>query len=134
MVSDYCTKCWSAVHGPAKNCPNCGDDLEARAKCPDYRDALLAAVTAGEPERCLRAAWILGERHEGRAVDALCNVVHESADPFVIEAALEALGKIGAKDSANTFYWASNHPSPIVRAAAGRARLRFSLIKPPPST
>ena len=43
----------------------------------------------------VRAAWILGERREQRVVPALTKIVKKAKDAFLVENAVEALGKIG---------------------------------------
>ena len=41
----------------------------------------------------VRAAWILGARREQKAVPALTKIVKKAKDAFLVESAVEALGK-----------------------------------------
>lgn len=85
---------------------------------PDYVDKLIAALHHPEPKTPVRAAWILGEKREKRALSALARVLRESGDAYLSEAAALALGKIGGSEAvvALTQALASHHF--IVRAAA----------------
>lgn len=61
----------------------------------DYTSKLISALEHPEPETPIRTAWILGELREGRAVDALTRLLEKGSDPYILAAAVEALGKIG---------------------------------------
>lgn len=91
----YCPKCWSEVAAEVASCPSCGALIQQVLAEQDYVDKLIAALKHPEPTTPIRAAWILGERKERRAVEPLSRLVHECRDPFIVEAAVEALGKIG---------------------------------------
>ncbi|MGB8368606.1 MAG: HEAT repeat domain-containing protein [Limisphaerales bacterium] len=117
----YCANCWAMVLESARICPICGDDITARQARADYADKLVAALRHPEPTTPVRAAWILGERRERKAVGELCRLVLSSADAFIIESAVEALGKIGDRQALPAVRVAANHPSPLVRAKAQRA-------------
>lgn len=117
----YCTNCWSMVLESAKMCPFCGDDITARQARADYVDKLIAALRHPEVGTPVCAAWILGERHERGAVEPLIALVHESSDPFIVEAAIEALGKIGDKAAREILTTALTHPNLRVRRKAEAA-------------
>jgi len=117
----YCTQCWAEVPRSATRCPRCGDDIVARQARSDYTEKLIAALRHPEPTTPVRAAWILGERRERAAVEPLCRLVRDSSDAFLVESAVEALGKIGDARAAATLEWARQHPSPRVRRRAEQA-------------
>ena len=117
----YCTQCWAEVPASATRCPRCGDDIVARQARSDYTEKLIAALRHPEPTTPVRAAWILGERRERAAVEPLCRLVRDSSDAFLVESAVEALGKIGDARAAATLEWARRHPSPRVRRRAEQA-------------
>ena len=121
MTITFCTQCWSEAPKGAAVCPHCGDDIVARANRPDYTQKLIAALEHAEPTVAVRAAWILGERRESKAVVGLCRLVRESTDVLVVESALESLAKIGDRRAAMTVRWAVNHVNPLIRSAAARA-------------
>jgi len=121
MTTFYCIQCWSEVPETAAVCPHCGDDIALHLARADYSDKLIAALHHPEPTTPVRAAWVLGERRERKAVGALCRLARESADAFVVQSAVEALGKIGGQQALETARWAASHPSPLVRPKAERA-------------
>jgi HEAT repeat protein len=119
----YCTNCWREVGQTATVCPHCGDDIAARQARADYADKLIAALHHPEPSTPIRAAWILGQRRERKAVAPLCELARESKDAFIAEGAINALGDIGDAQARETLHWATNSPLPRLRAAA-RAALK----------
>jgi HEAT repeat protein len=122
----FCTNCWAKVPESAKICPYCGDNIQARRANADYADKLLSALRHPEPTTPIRAAWVFGELRERKAVEPLIRLVHDSQDHFIVEAAVEALGKIGDERGRETIVSALSHPSPRVRrnAEAAITRLR----------
>lgn len=126
MTAFFCTRCWSGVPETATICPHCGDNIAARQARTDYADKLIAALRHPEPTTPIRAAWILGERRERKAIEPLVRLAHESADPFVVESAVEALGKMEDRQVLETLRWAAEHPSLRVRRQAQRALQQFA--------
>lgn len=120
MMTFYCPSCWAEVPESARICRRCGDDIAERLSQLDYADQLIAALHHPEPMTALRVAWILGERREQRAAPALAQLVRETRDPYLIEAAIRGLGKIGGDEALETLRWALSHPFRRVRAAAQR--------------
>jgi len=121
----YCTNCWSAVNDSSKICPFCGDDLQAQRQQPDFIDKHIAALRDSETATQVRAAWVLGERHEYKAVAALIALARQSDDAYVIETAVEALGKIGDWTAWDTLQAASAHANPRVQHKALQAIQRL---------
>ena len=66
----------------------------------------------------MRAAWILGERREAKAVPALTKIVKKAKDAFLVESAVEALGKIGGSTATTAVRAATQHSSLRVRVKA----------------
>ena len=90
----YCPKCWAENQPGEKVCRRCGASLKAKTG-EDFVDKLIAALGHPEPLTRRRAAWILGELHERRALGPLIAAVESSTDLDLLEGAVEALGKIG---------------------------------------
>lgn len=90
----YCPKCWAENQPGDRVCRRCGALLKAK-KGEDFVDKLIAALGHPEPLTRRRAAWILGELHERRALGPLIASVESSTDLDLLEGAVEALGKIG---------------------------------------
>lgn len=59
-----------------------------------FVEKLIWALKHPEPTVGPRAAWVLGERREAQAVDALITTVESSEEMALLEEAVVALGKI----------------------------------------
>jgi HEAT repeat protein len=81
----------------------------------------------------VRAAWILGERHEEKAVPALTKIVKKAKEAFLVESAVDALGKIGGSAATAAVRSATQHSSLRVRVKA-RDVLRNLASKGLPTT
>ena len=92
-VTYYCPSCWSEV-GTAVVCPQCGADLHDLAG-ESYEQKLIRALRHPEPTVPIRAATILGELGSRTAVEPLIEVANSCPDPYIQEAAVVALGRIG---------------------------------------
>jgi HEAT repeat protein len=75
-------------------CPNCGADLQDFSS-RSYEEKLIVALRHPEPTVPIRAATILGELRSQAAVEPLINITRSVDDPYIQEAAVEALGRIG---------------------------------------
>jgi len=71
MTIFYCPNCWGEVSEQATTCPHCYEKISERISQADYIDKLIAALRHKEATTPVRAAWILGERREKKAVPAL---------------------------------------------------------------
>jgi hypothetical protein len=120
MVSFFCPCCWKKIAEKDVACPWCGGDIHA-ADAKSFPEKLRAALRHSEPQTRVRAAWILGELREESAVHELMVVVEEADDSFVAEAAVEALGKIGAMDAIAVLERAEERGTVRVRCAARKA-------------
>jgi len=125
VITFYCTQCWAEVPERAKICPRCGDDIAARQASADFVEKLIAALHHPEPTTPIRAAWILGEPGERKAVEPLLELARTSPDVFIVESAVEALGKIGDPRVSETLRLLAQNPNLRVRRAAERALARM---------
>lgn len=91
----FCPACWAESPTSGGTCPRCGADMEAMQQGRDFTAKLIAALDHPEPETRARAALILGLRREACSVKPLMRVVCRAEDAFLVEAAIEALGRIG---------------------------------------
>jgi HEAT repeat protein len=116
--------CWSEVSKDDRTCKNCGADLPSADARPIV-EKLCSALNHPERETAVRAAWILGERREKRAVSELIRVVETSSDGFLAEAAAEALGKIADPRALECLNEAADHGPVRVRIASRNALRRI---------
>ncbi len=96
----YCPRCWAENQPGDEVCRRCGAPLKTEAG-EDFVDKLIAALGHPEPLTRKRAAWILGELRERRALGPLIAAVETSTDLDLLEGAVEALGKIGDARAVN---------------------------------
>jgi HEAT repeat protein len=118
MATFYCPNCWAEVSEQAKTCSHCHENISERISQTNYVHKLIAALRHKEPTTPVRAAWILGERREQQALPALTRIVKKSTDAFLVESAVEALGKIGGTTATAAVRSAARHSSLRVRAKA----------------
>jgi HEAT repeat protein len=118
MTTFFCPNCWAEVSERATTCLHCHENISERISQADYVDKLMAALRHREPTTPVRAAWILGERREQKAVPALAKIAKRSTDAFLVESAVEALGKIGGKAATAAVRSAAHHSSLRVRVKA----------------
>ena len=88
-----CSHCWAENRSEEVKCCNCGQPLDFNEG--SYVSKLINALHHPLPEVASRSAWVLGELHEKRSLVALFEVIVNREDPLILEAAVEALGKIG---------------------------------------
>lgn len=118
MTTFYCPNCWAQVAEFATSCPHCQIDISERVSESDYTDKLISALRRKEPVTPVRAAWILGERREQKALPALTKIVKKAKDAFLVESAVEALGKIGGSVATEAVRGATHHSSLRIRVKA----------------
>ncbi len=120
MISFFCPCCWREVAEKDATCPWCGGDIRG-ADAKPFPERLRSALHHSEPQTRVRAAWILGELKEESAVQELIALAEEAEDSFVAEAAVEALGKIGAAEALTALERANERGTVRVRLAARKA-------------
>lgn len=113
----YCPICWSEVSAQDQRCSHCGSDLNVADARP-LVEKLCSALSHPEGETAVRVAWILGERRESEAVPDLIRAVETAADSFVVESAVEALGKIADPRANGCLKIAAERGTVRVRIAA----------------
>ena len=115
----FCPQCWSDFSEESSVCPQCGLDTVTFYEGKKYVDKLLIALDHPEPETAERAAWILGELGEERAVEKLGIIANTTPDVFLARAAAEALAKIKAPQARELLAdIARSHKARMVREAA----------------
>jgi HEAT repeat protein len=102
VTTFYCPNCWTEVSEQATTCPYCYEDISERISEANYIDKLIAA-------------WILGELREARAMPTLIKIARKANDAFLVESAVEALGKIGGDAATTAVRAATQHSSLRVR-------------------
>ena len=122
MISFFCPNCWSNIAESAKVCPDCKIDIAQWISQHDYADQLIIALRHPIPTTPVLAAQILGERREKKAVPALIEVMNETPDAYLAEAAVEALRKIDNAEAIKAVRAARRH-----RFARVRAKVREAL-------
>jgi HEAT repeat protein len=121
----YCAQCWRKLPPGTTICPVCGADVERLSNERSYVQKLIVALDHPEPQTPVRAAWLLGQLRAFEAVPALIRVAQESSDPYLVEAAVEALGQIGDPACRATLERAAHEGALRVRRAAGIALRRL---------
>ena len=124
MTIYYCPVCHAENRMGDVTCSRCGAELGASDE--DYVSKLISALEHPEPETPVRAAWILGELKERRAVEALERVLTEAGrDPYLLASAVEALGKIGDPGAVGSLALALKSSYLSVRLSAVEALSRL---------
>jgi HEAT repeat protein len=90
----FCPRCWHDFERDEARCPHCGLDIEEFWNSKDYVEKLIAALHHPEKETPIRAAWLLGQLKDPRAVPPLIELVKETEDVYIARAAVQALGEI----------------------------------------
>jgi HEAT repeat protein len=129
VTTFYCPNCWAEVAERAAICPHCHADISKQISESDYTDKLISALWHKEPMTPVRAAWILGERREKKAVPALAKIVRKAKDAFLVESAVEALGKIGGEAATTAVRTATQYSSLRVRVRAREVLQQLDLEK-----
>jgi HEAT repeat protein len=112
----FCPSCWNEV-GTVGVCPRCGADLHDFAG-ESYEEKLIRALRHPEPTVPIRAATILGELGSRAAVGPLIDIATSATDPYIQEAVVEALVKIGDPRARSCLERLSREGAVRVRAAA----------------
>jgi HEAT repeat protein len=115
----FCPSCWIEI-GAASVCPQCGADV-GNLSGERYEKKLVRALHHPEPSVPIRAAAILGELGSRAAVEPLLEIAEANRDPYIQEAAVEALGRIGDLRALCCLERLSREGAVRVRMAAERA-------------
>lgn len=115
----YCPSCWAEILDVPK-CPACGADVQ-RLSHEAYEEKLIRSLRHPEPTVPIRAATILGELRSQVAVELLIELVSSSPDPYIQEAGVTALGRIGNGQAISHLRRWSSDRALRVRLAAEQA-------------
>ena len=111
----FCPGCWGDFGRDLARCPHCGLDIRAFFESKGYVEKLLLALGHPEQGTVIRAAWILGQRREAGAVDALADLAGKTPDVYIAQAAVEALGRIDTPEAFGRLRRLAGHPARMVR-------------------
>jgi len=123
----YCPNCWTPVKEDEKVCPECKADIEPLDH-RSYFEKLINALNHSERTTRIRAAYILGELKDRRAIKSFAQVVSKAGgikDVFLVEMVAVALGKVDGEEALPILIRLMDHPSFIVRRAALNSLSRF---------
>lgn len=123
----YCPNCWSRIKEDEKICPECKAEIESFDHL-SYFERLVKALNHPERTTRIRAAYILGELKDKRAVKPLAKALsktHGIRDIFFEEAVVVALGKINGEEVLPILVDLLDHPSFLIRADALHSLSRF---------
>ncbi|GBC81163.1 hypothetical protein HRbin10_00269 [bacterium HR10] len=121
----FCPGCWREVDAGCRICPSCEMDIARYSRSARYVEKLISALHHLEPQTVRRAAWILGRLKAREAVPALLDLADRTADPYVIESVVEALGEIGDMRARPFLIRCVTQGALRVRRAAERALAQF---------
>jgi len=129
MVRFYCPECWNDFREDPARCPKCGLDIHRFWASKDYVQKLIVALNHPEKGTPVRAAWILVQIRDPRAVESLTTLIQKSKDVYIAIAAIKALGRIGGREAANVLKSLQDHSALTIREAARSATgdLRISV-------
>jgi HEAT repeat protein len=108
-----------------KVCHGCKADIEPLDH-RSYFEKLIGALNHSERTTRLRAAYILGEIGDRRAIQHLIEVLDQTEDLFLIEGIALSLGKIDGDEVLPVLIKLKKHSSFLVRRAALISLSRFN--------
>jgi len=120
----YCPKCWSRVKEDEKVCHECKVDIQPLDH-RSYFEKLIGALNHSERTTRLRAAYILGELGDKRAIQPLVDASKKTRDLFLIEGIAIALGKMDDDRVLPALIELNKHQSFLVRKVALISLSRF---------
>ena len=123
----YCPNCWTPVKEDEKVCPECTANIEPLDH-RSYFEKLVNALNHSERTTRIRAAYILGDLGDPRAIKPFAEVVDKPRgieDVFFIEMVAIALGKLDGEEALPILIRLMDHPSFLVRRAALNSLSRF---------
>jgi len=123
----FCPNCWSRVKEDEKICHECQADIEPLDHL-SYFEKLVNALNHPERTARIRAAYILGELGDGRAIKPFAKVLDKPRgieDVFFIEMVAIALGKLDGEEALPILIRLMDHASFLVRRAALKSLSNF---------
>ncbi|MCX5887962.1 MAG: HEAT repeat domain-containing protein [Deltaproteobacteria bacterium] len=116
----YCPRCWRDFAKDVTICPHCGLDIREFWKSRDYVEKLIIALEHPEKETPIRAAWLLGQLKDSRAVLPLIELVKKTEDVYIARAAVQALGEIDTPEARQFLGTLVQHQAKMVRDEVDR--------------
>jgi HEAT repeat protein len=98
VTTFYCPGCWAEVEPDAAACPRCGADIEVLDEA-DYAEKLCRALRHPEGFTARRAAWLLGQRGDTGAVEALADRARDECGVYLAIEIADALASIDTSDA-----------------------------------
>jgi HEAT repeat protein len=111
----YCPRCWQDFGQDVAKCPHCGLDIAEFWKSKDYVEKLIIGLDHPEKETSIRAAWLLGQLKDVRAVSPLINLVQKTEDVYLARAAVQALGEFNTPEVRQFLETLTQHRVKMVR-------------------
>lgn len=115
----FCPSCWRQMRGEGIRCFHCGYDLSGEALL-SYEEKLLRALTHPVRENRMMAIQVLGEMRCLKALPRFAAMLAQEQDIYIIIEIMEALHRIGNKESRDLILRLKSHPSKLVRNKAVR--------------
>lgn len=116
MPQFYCPHCWHELQEDVAVCPACGKEIKESWKAKAFVEKLIEALRHPEPTTPIRAALLLGNIKDLRAVAPLSLLAKTSEDVFIVQAAVHALGEIKTPEATAFLHSIRDHPAAMVRA------------------
>lgn len=116
----YCPRCWRDFDKDVPQCPHCGLDIREFWKSRDYVEKLIIALEHPEKETPIRAAWLLGQLKDTRAVPPLIDLVQKTDDVYIARETVQTLGEIDTAEVRQFLASLANYPAKMVRDEAQR--------------
>ena len=126
----YCPNCWTRVKEGENVCHECKAGIEPLDH-RSYFDKLVNALNHPERTTRIRAAYILGELKDRRAIKPFAEAVSKPMgveDVFFIEMVAVALGKVDGEEALPILIRLMDHPSFLVRRAALHSLGKFKSV------
>jgi DNA-directed RNA polymerase subunit RPC12/RpoP len=118
MVRFYCPRCWHDFAQDLPRCPYCGAEILESWRSKDYVEKLIVALEHPEPSTPIRAAWLLGQSRERRAIEPLKRLAKTTRDLYISQAAIQALSQMDRNDVYDFLQDFASHPTTLLREAA----------------
>jgi len=126
----YCPRCWRDFPQKVQTCPNCGLEVEEFWHSKDYVEKLIIALKHPEKETPIRAAWLLGQLKDQRAVQPLIEIIEQTDDVYLAREAVRALGEIHTPEACRFLGSLIRHPAKMVREEVQRILSRPNGVCP----
>jgi predicted amidophosphoribosyltransferase len=127
----FCPRCWRDFAKDLPRCPYCGLDIQEFWNSKDFVEKLILALQHPEPETPIRAACLLAQIKDPRAVPQLIALVKQTKDVYIARAAVRALGEIDTPEAYEFLGTLLHHHAKMVRdevqqILSGQSRARRS--------